>query len=181
MKTTSGHGSGPRRGRIARLGAWIGLALGLAFVQSASGCGADADDICALKCNCEGCSEAERNDCLSDIEATTKLAADYGCTDQYADWLTCVDQEAECRDGKTFAWDGCDIEEDALAECGGGDACTAAAKKLCDECNFSCADPDPKTCTGQYECLSKCIVNASCSEIASSEPGSAYAACVNAC
>lgn len=159
--------------------AW--LALGFGLFSFAGGCSPSATDICDIKCNCEGCSDAEYDDCVADIEDTTKKAKDFGCSDQYADWLTCIDKEAECRNGDTFAWDGCEIEEDALSACGGGDACAAAAKKLCDECNFSCADPDPSTCTGTYECQSKCIVNATCTEIASPSPGTAYFDCITSC
>lgn len=166
-----------KRGVWAWLGAWSAMTLSMGTF--ASGCGVSSDEVCEIKCTCEGCSQEQRDDCISDVEATVEKAEGLGCSTQYTDWLNCVVQEAECRDGETFAWDGCDIEEDALAECGGGDACTAAAKKLCDECKFSCSDPDPATCTGRNECLSACIVNATCEEIATSS--SAYSSCVAAC
>lgn len=182
MKSVQGRHSTGRRGSLARFSAWLLLsASGLVFFGSAGGCGVSASDICDLKCDCEGCNAAEREDCLADVEATVDLAETKGCSDQYQDWLACVESEAECRDGETFAWDGCDIEEDALRECGGGDPCSAAAKKLCDECNFVCSEPDPDKCTGYYECQSKCIVNATCTDIASPAPGGSYESCLAGC
>lgn len=153
--------------------------LGFGAAVSASGCGVSPDEICNIKCNCEGCSQTQLDDCLSDVSSTVTKAEDLGCSSQYADWLSCVEQEAECRNGGTFAWDGCEIEEDALAECGGGDSCAAAAKKLCDECKFSCSDPDPAACSGRNACLSACVVNATCDEIITLS--GAYSTCVAAC
>ncbi len=176
------RGSAGRPSLPARMGAWLVLGVGFTFFAGAAGgCGPAASDICDLKCECEGCSEAERDDCIADIEATVTLAESKGCSDQYSAWLVCVESEAECRSGEEFTWDGCDIEEDALAECGGGDPCSAAAKKLCNECNFVCTEPDPDKCTGQYACESQCIVNATCEEIASPTPGGAYATCRMGC
>jgi len=172
-------GRGPRM-QASRFAAWIGLGVMLVLLGP-FGCSVGAKEICNLKCDCEGCSEPEYDDCMSDVDATIVKAKGYGCEDQYSDWLSCVYHEAECRNGETFAWDGCDIEEDALAKCGGSDACNAAAKKLCDECNFSCSDPDPATCTGRYECLSKCVVSATCADVAAMSADSAYTQCVNAC
>jgi hypothetical protein len=158
---------------------WAFSVIGLSTGVFASGCSITSEQICTIKCDCEGCSQAQHDDCVGDVNATVQKADQIGCSTQYADWLSCVHDEAECRNGDTFAWDGCDIEEDALAKCGGSDACTAAAKKLCDECNFSCSTPDPSTCTGRNECLSKCIVGATCEEVATSATG--YSSCVNAC
>jgi len=167
---------------IGRLAAWFTLGVGLAsFAGSAGGCDPGASDICDLKCECEGCTEAERDACLADIDGTVTVAEEKGCSDQYNAWLVCVESEAECREGTKFAFDGCDIEEDALADCGGGNQCTAAAKKLCAECNFVCAEPDPDKCVGQYACESACIVNAPCTEIASPTPGGAFETCMNGC
>lgn len=157
--------------------AWSVIGLGSGVF--ASGCGVSADEICEVKCNCQGCSEEQRDDCVADVDATVAKAENLGCSTEYSTWLSCVEQEAECRNGDTFTWDGCEIEEDALAKCGGSDACAAAAKKLCNECNFSCTEPDPSACSGRNECLSACIVNATCEEIATSATN--YSTCVNAC
>ncbi|MRG96492.1 hypothetical protein [Polyangium spumosum] len=182
MDAWNRRGASGRPSPLTRLGAWLALGVGLAtFAGSAGGCGPSAADICDLKCACEGCNEAERDDCIADVNDTVAQAESRGCADPYDAWLVCVESEAECRDGETFTFDGCDIEEDALAACGGGNQCSAAAKKLCDECNFVCAEPDPDKCTGRYACESACIVNATCEEIASKTPGGTFDTCMQGC
>ncbi len=168
-----------RRGATAWFFAVIALGAGLSL--GAGGCGTSAADICDLLCACQGCNEQERDQCLADGESAVADADSQGCTSEYDEYLACVEREAECKDGEEFRWDGCDIEEDALALCGGGDACGQAATKLCVECNFSCTDPDPSLCNGQYECQSKCISAATCEEIATQPQGSAYSLCLQAC
>jgi len=157
--------------------AWSFVGLGTSLV--AGGCSVSPEEICNLKCSCEGCSQAEQDDCIADVTDTVAKAQNLGCSTQYSDWLGCVEQEAECRNGDTFAWDGCEIEEDALSACGGENPCTAAAKKLCDECSTSCAEPDSSGCTGRTACLSTCVLNATCDEIITSS--GPYAECVAAC
>lgn len=156
---------------------WSFVGLGTSIL--AGGCSVSPDEICSLKCGCEGCSQVEQDDCIADVTETVAKAKDLGCSTQYADWLGCVEQEAECRNGDTFAWDGCEIEEDALAACSGENACTSAAKKLCDECMTSCSEPDASGCTGRTACLSECVVNATCDEIITSS--GKYAECIAAC
>jgi hypothetical protein len=156
-------------------------ALGLGLSLGAGGCGTSASDICDLLCACQGCSEKERDQCLADGESAIADADNQGCSSEYSDYLACVEREAECRNGQEFRWDGCDVEKGALAKCDGGDACRQAATKLCNECNFSCTDPDPSLCNGQYECQSKCIAAATCEEIASQPPDSAYSLCLQGC
>lgn len=156
---------------------WSFLALGAGVF--ASGCGVSAEQICNVKCSCEGCNQAELDDCVSDVNATVQKAQNLGCSSQYADWLSCVEEEAECRNGDTFAWDGCDIEEDALSACGGYDACTQAAEKMCNECGVGCGDPPPSGCSGRTECLSKCTIAATCDEIFNST--GTFASCSAGC
>jgi hypothetical protein len=179
MKRAMEDRASGRRGALAWVGASSALAALIAI--GVGGCGTSASDLCDVICACEGCNEEERDACISKGESAVTDADDKGCRDEYVNYLACVEAEAECTEADKFTFDGCDIEEDALATCGGGNACKAAATKLCDECNFSCSDPDPSQCNGQYECLSKCMLSATCEEIASQTPGSAYASCVQGC
>lgn len=167
--------------RVKSVQAWLfALAmLGFGMATFASGCSVRSEDICTVKCNCEGCSQAELDDCVADVNGAIEKAQDLGCSSPYADWLRCVEEEAECREGQTFAWDGCDIEEDALAECSGFDACTTATEKLCNQCGTGCGEPAPSPCAGRLECTSKCVIEASCSEILSGS--GTFATCVAAC
>lgn len=170
---------GPAKLAWVRMGLVLSSLLGFGAGVFASGCSVSANEICNIKCNCQGCSQQEHDDCVGDVNSTVQKAEQLGCSSQYSDWLSCVEREAECRNGDTFAWDGCEIEEDALSACGGVDPCTAAAKKLCDECKFSCSDPDPSMCDGRNSCLSQCVVNTTCQDIATSSP--AFINCQNAC
>ncbi len=79
------------------------------------GCGG-ASGYCDALCECEGCSDAEYDDCIDDIEDAQKLADDEGCSAQGDDLLSCVNAEAECRDGDLDA-DGCSTEQKALQNC----------------------------------------------------------------
>jgi hypothetical protein len=167
----------PKARVITWLLAWslLGLGTGLA----AGGCSVSPQTICNLKCSCEGCSEAQLDDCVSDVSATVTKAEGLGCSTQYADWLSCVDEEAECLNGDTFKWDGCEIEEDALSACSGENTCLVAANKLCNECKSSCSEPDPSGCTGRTACVSACIVKTPCDEIINSS--ASFNECVAAC
>lgn len=153
--------------------------LGFGMATFAGGCSVTPEQICTAKCSCEGCSQAEHDDCVADVNAAVQKAQDLGCSSAYADWLACVEDEAECREGQTFAWDGCDIEEDALAQCSGFDSCTTATEKLCNQCGVGCNEPAPSPCEGRLECTSKCVIEAGCDEILSSS--GTFAACVAAC
>jgi hypothetical protein len=178
--TTGNDGRGARRGALSFMAATALLsALG---GLSVGGCGTAPEDICDLYCECQGCNAKERQKCLDDGEAAVADAEKRGCSSQYDDYLACVAREAECRNGNTFQFDGCDIEQEAIYACTGGNVCQQAAKRLCDQCKFSCANPDPASCTGSYECQSGCIMKASsCEEIANPGPNSAYEKCLQGC
>ena len=165
----------------SKLGSWVLACLVLGFGGGivASGCSVSPDEICNVKCSCEGCNQAERDDCVADVNAAVNTAAELGCSDEYADWLSCVENEAECRNGDEFAWDGCEIEEDALTACSGQNVCVQAADKLCNTCGGVCDEPDPSGCSGRVQCQSKCILNATCTEIFTVT--GAFASCTNAC
>ncbi len=167
--------------RGSKLGTWLltSLVLGFGGGVVASGCGVTSEEICNVKCNCEGCTEAQHEDCISDVDATVEKAANLGCSDQYADWLSCVETEAECRNGEEFAWDGCEIEEDALTACSGENACVQAADKICNECGGSCEQTDGSGCSGRTECVSRCVLAATCTEV-TTQTG-AFASCMLQC
>ena len=46
----------------------------------ASGCGVSAEEICNIKCNCEGCSQEQHDDCVTDVNATVSRAEGFGCS-----------------------------------------------------------------------------------------------------
>jgi hypothetical protein len=102
-------------GKITR-GALLGSAAVL-LLLGASGCGTSAADLCEEACDCEGCSDAELDECIDELEEIEERAEDLGCEDEMDDYMSCVDSELECSEGKARA-DGCDSEARELTQCG---------------------------------------------------------------
>lgn len=92
-------------------------ALGLvATSQVTAGCGTSAASLCERSCECSGCSETERTDCVDALGDAEKLANDKGCGEQYSAWASCLDDQLRCVDDKIDA-DGCETEAEALVKC----------------------------------------------------------------
>lgn len=90
--------------------------VGGATVLGAAGCGPSASALCNKGCDCTGCSDSEYDECVDSFEDAQKAADDEGCSDQYSDYIGCVNDEFECRDGDVDI-DGCDAEVEALFVC----------------------------------------------------------------
>jgi len=90
----------------------LGLVVGSLLL---AGCGGAAS-LCNDICDCEGCSDSEYDDCIDNIEDQQKLADDEGCGDQADDLLSCLLDEAECREGN-IDLDGCSTESKNLGQC----------------------------------------------------------------
>jgi hypothetical protein len=167
--------------RTARRLLTLAFAAAPAFLPM--GCSNPAADVCDMFCECEGCTQAEYDDCVGQGEGAVTEAEDAGCSSQYEDYLTCVAEEAECRDDEHFEYDGCVVEKETLSKCGniGLNPCDDAAQKLCD-CQLSCdSGPTGDQCTGQIECQSRCIAAATCSDIINQPSGSTYDNCLSGC
>ncbi len=95
------------------------MALGFAFGTLSlgiAGCGPSASSYCGKICDCVGCSDPERADCIDSAEDTQKAAADEGCADQYNALFACADAEFSCVDGQIDD-DGCISESKAYFTC----------------------------------------------------------------
>ena len=92
--------------------AWLGIALTLGLAA----CGGSAASICDDMCDCEGCSDNERDECIDEIEDLERAAEREGCEDQFDEALSCVSDEAECR-GDDWDADGCEPELEDLDDC----------------------------------------------------------------
>src|SRR5262245_9260989 len=93
----------------------VGLAA-LGVIASSGlwgGCGVSAASLCERVCECQGCSENERAECIDELEDAQRKADNEGCSDQYSALLSCFDSELECRDSEVDV-DGCDPEEKSL-------------------------------------------------------------------
>lgn len=91
-------------------------ALVVTFWGVAPGCGPSIGAYCDKVCDCVGCSDDQRTDCIDDAEDARKNADDKGCRGQFDDLLGCGANELECKDGYTQT-DGCDSEVEAYNEC----------------------------------------------------------------
>ena len=121
----------------------------------AQGCCPSIGSFCNKVCDCMGCSDSERDDCVDSLEDQKKAAEDEGCGGEYDDYLSCSASELECKDDIALA-DGCDSESEKLAECtkgavisGGG--ANAYCTKVCD-CQ-GCPDGDVQTCVDSVASL----------------------------
>ena len=82
----------------------FGLAAAIVFAGAlgATGCGSTESDICGMKCDCEGCSNAQYQNCLDNYDADLR-AADYrNCLPFYDDWVGCQQATSYCKGGKDW-------------------------------------------------------------------------------
>lgn len=101
------------RSSASRL-AWLVL-LGAALPSA--GCSSLEDDLCTAKCDCEGCSNADFDDCVSDYDVAATRADRNGCLDLYDDLLACRDDTGVCRGAD---WDtDCKVEKERFESCNG--------------------------------------------------------------
>ena len=92
---------------------WFAYML-LAGCVAVSACD-DEEDLCDAKCECEGCSSWEYDDCVYDYEATARDAEYWGCPDFYDDWVDCRQDTYFCR-GTDFE-DSCGHYRERLNDC----------------------------------------------------------------
>lgn len=132
------------------------VALG-ALLAVLPGCGTSLADLCEEVCDCEGCSDAQLEECIDESEEIEEAAEELGCEDQLDDWVSCIDSELECRDGDADT-DGCEQEEQAVARCGKG---SPAGMSACDQLATLCGvSSGPTECSGLNECMANCVLAA---------------------
>lgn len=175
----------------------------LAFWGIAPGCGPSAGSYCNKVCDCSGCSETERLDCVDTVDDARKASEDKECGSEFNDYFACVSGETTCVDDKIEV-DGCDAEADALAKCGGpvvigGNACERYADVVVAKyatCNVElevgngeeveCSEANVKLAT----CLIPCVDKLGCECIdpdlieqgaCTAESSQVYSDCSSAC
>lgn len=77
----------------------------------------DPSSLCAQVCDCTGCTDEERDDCVDDLVNAESQASDAGCASEYDDYSSCVSSAIDCRDGELDV-DGCEGEAVTLTDCG---------------------------------------------------------------
>src|SRR5262245_43105817 len=73
---------------------WFAYML-LAGLVAVSACD-DEEDLCDAKCECEGCSSWEYDDCVYGYERDARDAEYWGCPDFYDDWVDCRQDTYYC-------------------------------------------------------------------------------------
>ncbi|MCA9621314.1 MAG: hypothetical protein KC731_19965 [Myxococcales bacterium] len=167
------------------------------FFPAACG-GASPTALCDRVCDCTGCSDSERDDCVDTLDDAQRRAENAGCGDAYDDYLSCIDGELTCLDGKVDA-DGCESEAEAVADCGGGivggvgNACEAAANRIIakfDSCGIDTSGSSGgggAECSAalgaQAQCLADCVEATSCATLQGTDQAGLqeYSSCVAAC
>ncbi len=173
------------------LGQWlrrVGVlsALGASVMFSAAfgtGCESSVGSYCVARCDCQGCSQQEREDCNDDVEDSLRLAEHDDCTSEFNDYLSCYSGEGSCTNGAWIAAT-CTSKGTLLRNCSSRSA--TFVKTACQEdyekrqsCGVGGGGVVP--CAGQEECAANCALAAPCSELADVTENSTYANCVNAC
>lgn len=128
----------------------------VAFAASILGCSSLAEDLCDAQCECEGCSDADYEDCVVGYDQDESAADRRDCLDLYDDLVACRDDTGVCR-GADFETD-CKPERGRLKNCvgdlheGGGDGLCLSA--------IDCSGGKP-FCGPAGSCV-ECISNADC-------------------
>jgi hypothetical protein len=86
------------------------------LVLCAPACGPSEADVCDLKCDCEGCSDRQYDDCLDHLDDDLRRAEDRDCLDQWDDLLACQDDTGRCKGDDKFE-DDCGHERDRFKNC----------------------------------------------------------------
>lgn len=87
----------------------VGICLSLPM------CGSSSGDFCDAKCNCQGCSSYDYDNCVRDYDWNEEDAARRGCSDLWDAYVDCVSSGYGCR-GRDFD-DGCGPEKDRWRNC----------------------------------------------------------------
>lgn len=93
----------------------IAIALLVAGLVSSVSCAPPEERLCDRKCECEGCSALQFDDCLDDREGDVREADRRDCLREYDDLVACENATWIC-DGDDFETD-CKLEKEDLKAC----------------------------------------------------------------
>ena len=90
----------------------------LLLVCLGGGCHATLEDMCDRACECGGCSDAQRTQCVQQSNDVRIRAAQNGCLGELDDLVDCVTDDAKCEGGSLeSARDICSEERAELEGC----------------------------------------------------------------
>ncbi len=158
-------------------------ALSMAFATLGAGCESETASYCSARCDCQGCSQRDREDCADDVEDAERLAEFDGCAAEYSSYVTCYVDEGTCNGG-AFIASSCAPKVDTLRGCSSRSA--TFIKTACQEerekrasCGLSGGGAVP--CSGGDECVAYCALAASCEDLENPQTGTPYVDCAIAC
>jgi hypothetical protein len=176
--------------------AFFSGAFALLLGTIAPGCASPVGSYCNTLCDCTGCSQVEREDCVEELNGHRRNAADQGCSRQFDEAITCVNSGLTCTDGKLEPVE-CGTENEALSECTSGSVpilgptpCELADEQILaryEACGVAKGSAGEVECTVEVGeemlCVAACIQTASCGALDGSDPGAniELAACLNPC
>ncbi len=91
------------------------LLVALVVPSVGPGCTSTEADLCDYKCECEGCSARDYDNCLNDYDRDARDAEFRGCEDFYDEWVACQEATWICR-GRDFDTS-CGRERDRFKNC----------------------------------------------------------------
>jgi hypothetical protein len=93
------------------------LALAAAAGWGGTGCGGGYGSFCQDAMDCINGNDADVEACEATLASEEDLAELEGCSDEFDEYFTCVNDEARCR-GDDFTPDSlCDREDERLDDC----------------------------------------------------------------
>lgn len=166
--------------RLTVLGALVSsLFASMVFV---SGCESDVNAYCVARCDCQGCSQVERADCLDDVEDSERLAEHDGCALEFSDYTDCYAGEGTCTNGAWLA-STCTAKGTALRDCSSRSSTfvkTACQEEINKRTSCGLSGGGTGFCGSIDECAALCALAAPCAELENPE-GSKYSNCVFDC
>jgi hypothetical protein len=123
----------------------------------AAACGGPAPEtLCKRLCDCGACADGEQEDCADSLGDAEKEASDQECGAEYDAYVSCLDEELECKNGGADV-SGCDDEHDKLVACLGEPVVLLAGNGCIDFCVelATCAGVDPANCQVENPCTTE--------------------------
>lgn len=136
---------------FASLGSAVVLALTAAFTAAA--CGPAPETLCKRLCDCGACAAGEEEGCAESLADAEKDASDEECGAEYDAYVSCLDENVECKNGSADTAD-CDDEHEALVACLDEPVILLVGNGCIDLCNeiAACTGLDPATCQVENIC-----------------------------
>ncbi len=92
------------------------LVCTFSLLTGLTACQSDGEAVCDLKCDCEGCSDFDRDNCYDDVDDNARDADYRGCLDLYDDLKACEYDTGYCKGGADWETS-CKTEKERYDNC----------------------------------------------------------------